>query len=430
MIKRDFYLKRLIAKRGNGQIKIITGIRRCGKSTLLFEIFGKWLAEHGMSESSIIKVNLDDVENTGLCDPLALYEHIRDLTPDPKAQYVVMLDEVQYAISRAELRDKDRPPLLYRVLNSLIHKHNLDVYVTGSNSKFLSTDVMTEFRGRGDEIHIQPLAFSEYLPAHGGDRTEAWSDYLKYGGMPYALSCESAEYRIEYLKRLNSEIYLKDISERYGISNAAGMTEILKTVASAIGSPTNPRRIASTFKSSGEKKLSEPSIARYLSCLADAFMIEKAERYDVKGRKYLTSPCKYYFTDLGLRNALLNFRQTEAPHLMENAIYNELIYRRYSVDVGVVPVSTGCADSEKRRQIQLEIDFVATKGDRRIYIQSAFAIPDEEKLAQEQASLLKTGDSFKKIIVVSAPSPVWTNSRGITIVNVMDFLTNPDPLDL
>lgn len=427
IINRLKYLDKLISKIDNGMIKVITGIRRCGKTFLLFELFYDYLLNQGVSEDCIIKIALDDAENEALLDPHALSVYISERIRDKTKHYYVLLDEIQFAITQEELKDKDSYIRLYGVLNGLLHKRNVDVYVTGSNSKLLSTDVLTEFRGRGDRIHIAPLSFSEYYPAHGGTKDEAWNDYLLYGGMPYVLNLPDEEEKTKYLLALHNEIYIKDIRERYGISNSSGMEDLQKVLASAVGSLTNPQKISDTFKSSGMKGITAPTIKEYIGYLQDAHLIQKAERYNVKGRKYITTPSKYYYTDLGLRNALLGFRQFEKTHLMENVIYNELIYRGFSVDVGVVEINA----KEKGKSVrkQLEVDFVANLGSRRYYIQSAYAIPDKEKMEQEQASLVSIPDSFKKIIVVESGMPLWRNEQGITIMNIVDFLLDENSLD-
>ena len=428
VIQRDVYLNRLISRMHNGMIKIITGIRRSGKSFLLFKLFYEYLLSIGVRDEQIVKISLEDVEHREYCDPVRLYEYILSQLVNQDEQYYVFIDEAQYAISKEEAKKRDTPIRLYGVLNGLLRKSNVDVYISGSNSKFLSSDVMTEFRGRGDEIHISPLSFSEFFPASGKDRIGAWQEYSLYGGLPHILAEKNEADKIRYLNHLNREIYLKDIRERYGIRDENAMESLMKLVASAIGSLTNPKRISDTFVSSGMKGVSIPTIGNYLKYLEESFILRKAERYDVKRRKYISTPVKYYYSDIGLRNALLNFRQYEETHIMENIIYNELIFRGYQVDVGMVEVN---ALMEKRcRRKQLEVDFVANLGNRRYYIQSAYAIPDREKMEQEQASLINIPDSFKKIIVVAGNSPVWRNERGIMIINLFDFLLNPDSLDL
>ena len=326
------------------------------------------------------------------------------------------------------MKNPDVPIRLYGVLNGLLRKKNVDVYVTGSNSKFLSSDIMTEFRGRGDEIHIAPLSFSEFYPALGKDKQAAWQEYLYYGGLPHILEEPDEESKGAYLERLNKEIYLRDIVERYGIRDESGMEELMKLLASAVGSFTNAQKVSDTFNSKGNKGVTMPTISSYLSYLRESFIIQKAERYDIKGRKYIGTPSKYYYTDLGLRNALLNFRQYEETHLMENAIYNELIYRGYNVDVGVV--ETRVFENGKNTRKQLEVDFVINRGSERYYIQSAFALPSQEKIDQEQASLIKIPDSFKKIIVVNENTPIWRNEQGITFMGVYDFMLNDNSLNM
>lgn len=426
-IKRDKYLKKLISKRNNGLIKVITGIRRCGKSYLLFNLYYDYLIEEGISEDCIISVPLDDDDYIEYCDPQKLSEYIKSRINDTNKQYYVFIDEAQYAITKEEMKNPDVPIRLYGVLNGLLRKKNVDVYVTGSNSKFLSSDILTEFRGRGDEIHIAPLSFSEYFPASGKDKYDAWQEYLFFGGLPHILVEPDNESKEAYLERLNTEIYIRDIVDRYEIRDAAGMETLMKVIASAIGSLSNAQKISDTFKSNGDKTISMPTISNYLKYLTESFVIQKGERYDIKGRKYIGTPSKYYYTDLGLRNALLNFRQFEETHLMENAIYNELIYRGYKVDVGVVEIRVD--EGGKKVRKQLEVDFVVNKGSKRYYIQSAYALPNQEKVEQEQASLIKIQDSFKKIIITSGNTPVWRNDQGITIMGLFDFLLNEDSLD-
>ena len=426
-IKRDKYLKKLVSKRNNGLIKVITGIRRCGKSYLLFNLYYDYLIKDGVTEDCIISVPLDDDDYIEYCDPQKLSEYIKSKITDSNKQYYVFIDEAQYAITKEEMKNPDVPIRLYGVLNGLLRKKNVDVYVTGSNSKFLSSDILTEFRGRGDEIHIAPLAFSEYYPASGKDKYEAWQEYLFYGGLPHILAEPDNESKEAYLERLNTEIYIRDIVERYDIRDAAGMETLMKVIASAIGSLSNAQKISDTFNSSGDKSISMPTISNYLKYLTESFVIQKGERYDIKGRKYIGTPSKYYYTDLGLRNALLNFRQFEETHLMENAIYNELIYRGYKVDVGVVEIRVD--ENGKKARKQLEVDFVVNQGSKRYYIQSAYALPNQEKVEQEQASLIKIPDSFKKIIITSGNFPVWRNDQGITIIGLFDFLLNDDSLD-
>ena len=428
VIRRDRYLERLISKQNNGMIKVITGIRRSGKSYLLFNLFYDHLLASGTPEDNIICIALDDVENEAYRDPYRLYSYIKERVQDNREHYCVLIDEAQYAISKEEMKNPDEPIRLYGVLNSLLRKSNVDVYITGSNSKFLSSDVMTEFRGRGDEIHISPLSFSEFYPASGQEKSDAWRDYLYYGGLPHILAESGGEAKSRYLEKLNKEIYLRDMCERYGIRDEESMLILMKVIASAIGSLSNPQKILDTFRSSGNKVITMPTISNYLKYLQDSFVVEKAERYDIKGRKHISTPSKYYYSDLGLRNALLNFRQFEETHLMENAIYNELIYRGYSVDVGVV--ETRVDEGGKKVRKQLAVDFVVNQFNKRYYIQSAFLISDREKFEQEQAPLVKIPDSFKKIVVVGNNTPIWRNEEGITFMGIYDFLLNENSLDL
>ena len=428
VIRRDRYLERLIGKQNNGMIKVITGIRRSGKSYLLFNLFYDHLLASGTPEDNIICIALDDVENEAYREPYRLHSYIKERVQDNREQYYVLIDEAQYAISKEEMKNPDEPIRLYGVLNSLLRKSNVDVYITGSNSKFLSSDVMTEFRGRGDEIHISPLSFSEFYPASGQEKSDAWRDYLYYGGLPHILAESGGEAKSRYLEKLNKEIYLRDMCERYGIRDEESMLILMKVIASAIGSLSNAQKISDTFRSSGNKVITMPTISSYLKYLQESFVVEKAERYDIKGRKYISTPSKYYYSDLGLRNALLNFRQFEETHLMENAIYNELIYRGYSVDVGVV--ETRVDEGGKKVRKQLAVDFVVNQFNKRYYIQSAFLISDREKFEQEQAPLVKIPDSFKKIVVVGNNTPIWRNEEGITFMGIYDFLLNENSLDL
>lgn len=428
VIKRDIYLNRLISRMNNGMIKVVTGIRRCGKSFLLFKLFIDHLRSQGIPDKQIVQIPLDNETYASYRNPDKLYKYIASNITDEKKQYYVLIDEAQYAISKTELKNREEPIRLYGVLNGLLHQRNVDVYITGSNSKFLSTDVMTEFRGRGDEVHIAPLSFSEFVAAYQGNKYDAWQEYSLYGGLPHIFEEKTEESKVNYLKRLQSEIYLRDVIERYNIRNGSGMEELMKILASAVGSLTNAKKIADTFVSNGLKKISMQTISGYLSDLQESFIVEKAERYDIKGRKYIGTPSKYYYSDIGLRNALLNFRQYEETHIMENIIYNELIYRGFNVDVGVVEITP--RENGNRTFKQLEVDFVANLGSRRYYIQSAYSIPDKEKMEQEQASLVRIPDSFKKIIIVYGSSPLWRNDQGITIMSIFDFLIHPDSLDL
>ena len=403
IIKRDKYLDELIGWKHTDLIKIVTGLRRCGKSFLLFNLFHQHLLSSGTDESHIIEIALDDISNEALREPFRMLEYVKSKIKDDN-QYYLIIDEVQ---------------LLGRfvdVLNSFMHIDNVDIYVTGSNSRFLSKDVATEFRGRGIEIHIYPLSFAELYQARGGDKYALWKSYYTYGGLPYLASLNDNARKAEYLSSLNQTLYLKDIVERNKIANEDEFSELMNLMASSIGSPCNPHKIANTFKSVKKVSLAPQTIAKYLSFMEDAFIVEKSVRYDIKGRKYIGTLSKYYFQDVGLRNALLNFRQVEETHLMENVIYNELRRCGYSVDVGMIEVRSAT------QRKQLEVDFVANKGDKRYYIQSAFALPDEQKLEQELASLKKINDSFKKIIITRDDIAPYHDDNGVLIIGLMDFL--------
>ena len=403
IIKRDKYLDELIGWKHTDLIKIVTGLRRCGKSFLLFNLFHQHLLSSGTDESHIIEIALDDISNEALREPFRMLEYVKSKIKDDNKYYLI-IDEVQ---------------LLGRfvdVLNSFMHIDNVDIYVTGSNSRFLSKDVATEFRGRGIEIHIYPLSFAELYQARGGDKYALWKSYYTYGGLPYLASLNDNARKAEYLSSLNQTLYLKDIVERNKIANEDEFSELMNLMASSIGSPCNPNKIANTFKSVKKVSLASQTIAKYLSFMEDAFIVEKSVRYDIKGRKYISTLSKYYFQDVGLRNALLNFRQVEETHLMENVIYNELRRCGYSVDVGMIEVRSAT------QRKQLEVDFVANKGDKRYYIQSAFALPDEQKREQELASLKKINDSFKKIIITRDDIAPYHDDNGVLIIGLMDFL--------
>lgn len=415
-IKRDKYLNDLINRMHNGMIKVVTGIRRCGKSYLLFNIFKNYLLEHGVASSHIITIELDQRKNKKYRDPDTILDYIESLIEDD-GQYYVMLDEVQILQEFEE------------VLNSLLHIRNADIYVTGSNSKFVSKDVITEFRGRGDEIHIYPLTFKEFMEAYNGDMYHGWAEYVVYGGLPLTVTMKTEEQKISYLTNLFKETYLKDIIERHHIEKTQELEDLINILASAIGSLTNPPKIEATFKSSIQSTISLNTIRQYIEHLEDAFIINKANRYNVKGRKYIGTPLKYYFEDVGLRNARLGFRQVEETHLMENIIYNELRSRGYTVDVGVVE-KRGTDENGKEYKNQLEIDFVANLGSKRYYIQSAFSMPTEEKRIQEKASLVNVNDSFKKIIVVKDVVNVTRDEDGITTMSIYDFLLKENSLEL
>lgn len=417
VIPRDRYLELLVSRKHNGLIKIITGMRRCGKSFLLFKLFKEHLIAEGVPESHIIRIELDDRRNKSLRDPDVCLEYVTSLLKDER-KYYLLIDEVQFM---AEFED---------VLNSFLHIDNLDTYVTGSNSKFLSTDIITEFRGRGDEIHVRPLSFAEYCAVYPDMAwDDAWNIYHTYGGLPYAVLLDKAEDKAQYLKRLFREVYLKDIVERNKVQNNIQIGILLDIISSSIGSLTNPRKLENTFKSDGNMSISAATIKQYLDYFIDTFMVEKAERYDIKGKKYISTPQKYYFSDLGLRNARLNFRQQEETHIMENVIYNELRMRGYSVDVGVIEINERTSEGTYARK-QIEIDFVANKGSQRYYIQSAFALPSLEKVAQEERPLKNVPDSFKKIIVVKDNIMLRRDDNGITTMGLKQFLLDPHSLEL
>lgn len=414
-IKRDIYLNRLIERRENGLIKIVTGIRRCGKSYLLFKLYYQYLLDSGINASRIIRIPLDDEEYEELRESRRLSVYIKERLTDDDMWYI-FLDEIQLCSG------------FEAVLNGLNRRENVDIYVTGSNSKFLSSDVLTEFRGRGDEVRVYPLSFSEYLSAYPDDKYEAWNDYYTYGGLPLILSRNSDELKSKYLIDLCRELYLKDIEERNRLRGDHVMEALLNVLASAVGSLTNPLKLANTFASNGIP-VSDKTVSAYIGYLLDAFFISRAERYDIKGKKYIASPFKYYFTDVGLRNAQLNFRQQEENHIMENIIYNELLVRGFNVDVGVVDYSQRDENGKSIRK-RLEVDFICNKGSKRYYIQSAFAIPDEEKMKQEKSSLVRIGDFFKKMIVVKDNIKLWRNEEGIVVMGIMDFLLDPNSLNL
>lgn len=416
LIRRDTYLNKLIERRENELIKIITGIRRCGKSYLLDPIFKNYLLEDGVEEDHIIKLELDSIENKEYTEPENLYKYIMNKVKDKK-MYYILLDEIQ-KVSDFE-----------SVLNSLLRKKNLDVYVTGSNSKFLSSDVITEFRGRGDEIRVFPLSYSEFKEAYEGSEKQVFNDYITYGGMPYILSRKTEEAKSAYLNDLFKNTYLNDIIERNNIQKDDKLDSIVNMIASSVGSLTNPNKIENTFKSNNINDITIPTINNYLNYLVDAFLINKAERFDIRGKRYISTPSKYYFSDIGLRNARLNFRQQEETHLMENIIYNELLIRGYNVDVGVVEINEKNKEGKNIRK-QIEIDFVCNQGSKRYYVQSAFAIPDKEKMKQEQRPFNYIQDSFKKIIVVRDDIKLWRNDEGTVIMGIEEFLLNKDSLDL
>lgn len=416
IIKRDVYLNRLIDSMDNGLIKIITGIRRCGKSFLLFEIFYPYLISHNIDDSHIIKIALDDRDNKDLRNPDKLLKYIKDSIID-KRKYFILLDEIQLV---DEFED---------VLNSLLHLNNVDVYVTGSNSKFLSKDIITEFRGRGDEIHIMPLSFSEFVPTYNGTKEEAFNEYMLHGGMPLVLSYSKDDKKEEYLKRLFSMTYISDIVEKNQIQSPSKLDNLIRVLASSIGSLVNSSKIADTLRSVEDKTMTNVTIDNYLEYLEDSFIIRKSTRYDIKGRKNIGATKKYYFTDIGLRNATLDFLQSDYGHVMENIIYNELIYRGYSVNIGVVTLNTKNKEGTSAR-VQFEVDFIASRGSKKYYIQSAYQINNEEKLLAEKRSLININDSFKKIIIVRDSIKVLHDEYGISTIGIVEFLANIDSLEL
>lgn len=414
-IKRNHYLNILISKKNNGLIKVITGMRRCGKSYLLFTLFKEYLLKEGVDEEHIIEIAFDTFENKHQCDPYVLYPYLKERIKD-ESMYYVLLDEVQL------LEDFES------ILNSLIRMKNVDVYVTGSNARFLSKDVITEFRGRGDEVHMYPLSFAEFMSVYKGAKQDGWNEYMLYGGIPLVLDFSTPDQKITFLKTLFEETYISDIVGRHNIRNKAELEELLNILSSAIGSLTNPLKLSATFQSVKKKNISNVTIKRYIDYLCDAYLIDSAIRYDVKGRKYIDTPVKYYFTDMGLRNARLNFRQIEETHSMENIIFNELKMREFNVDVGVI-MQYGTNEKGNSVRKQLEIDFVCNKGSKRYYIQSAYAIPDQAKMEQEQRSLMLTGDFFKRMIITKDTPAPYYNESGVLIMSVYDFLLNENSLD-
>lgn len=416
IIQRDTYLQKLIAKQHNGKIKIVTGIRRCGKSFLLSTIYARWLKEQGVDNRHIIIINLEDRRNKPLRDPDALLSYIDSKLTDDKMHYV-MIDEIQLV---SEFED---------VLNSYLNMSNVDVYVTGSNARFLSKQVRTEFAGRGEEVRLHPLTFREFVTTTNANVNDALRDYMIYGGLPQVVEKETHEEKVEILKALFENTYISDIVARYKIRNTEVLDELLDILASSIGGLTNATKLANTFESVKHEKVSRNTIVNYLEYICDSFLMEKASRYDIKGKRYIDSPYKYYFADCGLRNMRLNFRQVEYTHLLENVIYNELIARGFSVDVGVVPKQIRDENGDRGRQY-LEVDFVCNQGSKRYYIQSAYRLSDEEKVKQEEASLRNIDDSFKKIIILGEYTPVLHNESGITIIGIYDFLLKENSLEL
>ena len=415
-IRRVRYLERLIAHKGNGRVKIVTGIRRCGKSYLLFQLFKRHLIETDVKPNHIIEIQLEDRSNKELRNPDACLAFIKKQIKDQKSYYL-LIDEVQLM---DEFED---------VLNSCLHIQNLDTYVTGSNSKFLSKDIITEFRGRGDEMYLRPLSFKEYRTIQPDKPfDDVWTEYMTFGGLPYCALLPSREEKADYLKRLFDEVFLRDIIERNRVQNDAQLESLLNVISSAVGSLTNPKKLEDTFTSSGTGKLSAVTIKQYLDYLCDAFMIERAERYDIKGKRYISTPYKYYFTDTGLRNARLNFRQLEETHLMENVMYNELCLRGYSVDVGVVEINERQEDGKYVRK-QIEVDFVCNKADERVYVQSAFSIPTTEKRQQEERPLVNVGDGFRKVVVTKDNVIRHNDENGILIMSLQEYLMDERALE-
>ena len=413
-IKRDLYLNKLIMSMHNGMIKIVTGIRRCGKSYLLFNLFSDYLKSQGVDEGHIIKVDLEDRRNKKLRNPDALLEYI-DAHITKEGMHYVMLDEVQWV---EEFED---------VLNSYLKIPNVDVYVTGSNSKFLSSDVITEFRGRGDEIKVAPLSFSEYFSVFNGSKQEAMEEYLTFGGLPKIATMRGNEEKMKYLQTLFNKTYITDILERYKIKNEEELEELINILASSIGGLINPNKLVKTFKSVKNVSISPNTLSFYLEILQEVFMVEKSIRYDIKGKKYIDTPAKYYFADLGLRNARINFRQYEVTHLMENLIYNELRIRELFVDIGVVVVNTKDEEGKSQRK-QLEVDFVCNQGSKRCYIQSALRLPNEEKREQELRSLMNISDNFQKFIITEDPIKRYQDENGVVFMNIYEFLLDKESL--
>lgn len=428
MIERKKYLEALIRRQWNHRIKVITGIRRCGKSTLLFELFREYLLSSGVSENNIISLALDDDLNEKYRDPHCLSAYVRELASDPAQKYYVLIDEIQFAISKEELRQKDQPVRLYSVLNGFLRLKNIDVYVTGSNSKMLSKDISTEFRGRGDEVKVYPLSFREFYEACGQDKMDAYNEYSMYGGMPYLFTLDRDEDKYQYLSNLFEEIYFKDIEERYSIALPGVLRELTSDLCSSIGSLTNANKISRTLQSVKHMKVDSETISLYLNYLTESFLFSEAVRYDIKGKKYFDYPSKYYCTDIGLRNVRLGLRQQEETHIMENLIYNELIVRGCHVDVGVIPIVEKNQEG-KREQKNCEIDFIAASGSKRYYIQSALNMDDPQKEKTEIRPLSAVKDSFKKIIVSKSYGKSWTDDAGILRINIIDFLLDENSLE-
>lgn len=414
-IARNAYLQQLIQKKNNGMIKVITGIRRCGKSYLLFNIFKAYLIKNGVKEDRIIEIALDGIENEELRDPKVCYQYIKGAVKDDNTYYLI-LDEIQFM------------PRFEEVLNSLLRIKNIDIYVTGSNSRFLSSDIVTEFRGRGDELRVYPLSFSEFYSVYEGDFEDVWNEYITYGGLPQITEFQTERQKAEYLKNIFTNVYLRDVIERNNIQNVDELNTLVDILASAIGALTNPTKISNTFASERQARYTNKTISRHIDYLEEAFLISKANRYDIKGRKYIGANLKYYFTDVGLRNARLNFRQQESTHLMENVVYNELLIRGYNVDVGILDVFSNSTDGKRVRK-QLEVDFVVNYGSQRYYIQVAYDMTSKEKQLQEFRSLRSIPDSFKKIVIVNGTLKPWRNEEGFVIMGMKYFLLNRNSLE-
>lgn len=413
-IKRDFYLNRLIEAKNDGLIKVVTGIRRCGKSFLLNTLFYNYLLENDVCDDHIIKVALDDSDNDELLNPKNLSKYIKERIID-NDNYYIILDEIQLV------------PNFEGVLNGLLRINNIDIYVTGSNSKFLSSDIITEFRGRGEEIRVYPLSYYEFMSVYDGDKLDGWIEYITYGGLPLILSMKTDERKSAYLKEQQKNVYINDVTERNAIKNDTELVSLVQIISSSIGSLSNPKKLSDTFKTTAGLNIDSKTISLYLKYLEEAFLIEKAERYDVKGKKYMSTPYKFYFTDLGLRNSFINFRQYEETHIMENVIYLELKRRGYNVDVGLIDFKEKIGDKYSYKQ--LEVDFIANKGNNKIYIQSAFSMPSEEKVNQEERPLLRINDNFKKIIIVKDYIKRTRNENGIITMSIFDFLLDLNSLD-
>lgn len=414
-IRRDCYLNKLISKKHNGLIKVVTGVRRCGKSFLLSNLFKSHLKSEGADDSHIVELAFDSFENKKYREPELCFSYLKERISG-EGMYYLLLDEVQL------LDDFES------VLNGISRTPNVDLYVTGSNAKFLSKDIITEFRGRGDEVRMYPLSFAEFMTAYRGSKQDGWNEYITYGGLPLVLNFQAPEQKADFLKALFEETYIADIVGRNKVRNKGELEDIINILSSSVGSLTNPNKLSSTFKSVKKKTITAPTIKKYIDYLCDSFLIDCAMRYDVRGKKYIDTPFKFYFTDIGLRNARLNFRQMEETHILENVIFNELRVRGYNVDVGVVTANEKENGASIRKQ--LEIDFVCNKGSKRYYIQSAFSLPDSAKVEQELRPLMLSGDFFKKIVVTKDSPMPWYNESGVLIMNVFDFLLNPDSLDI